>query len=116
MRKLNIEKYEFGRIKIDGESYNDDVIILPSRVITNWWRKRGHEINSEDIEEILEVSPEVLIVGTGYYGMVRLLKDARERLTEIGCEIIKHKTQDACDVYNQLSKTKRVVAVLHLSC
>jgi hypothetical protein len=65
---------------------------------------------------IVNAAPEVLIVGTGYYGMLRLVGDAEKRLAEIGCEVIKHKTREACKVYNQLSETKRVVAALHLSC
>ena len=114
--KLEIENYEFGRVKIDGETYNNDVIILPDRVIPDWWRKQGHQVHIEDIEEIIAAKPEVLIIGTGYYDMLRVLGDTSKKLAEIGCKVIKHKTQEACDAYNQISKTKRVVAALHLSC
>jgi hypothetical protein len=113
---LKIENYEFGRVKIDGETYHNDVIILPDRIVPDWWRKSGHEVHIEDIEDILKAAPEVLIVGTGYYDLLRVLGDAEERLAEIGCQIIKQNTKEAWKVYNELANTKRVVAVLHLSC
>jgi hypothetical protein len=114
---LKIENYEFGRVKINGEIYNNDVIILPDgSVIPDWWRKSGHEVQIEDIKEILRIAPEVLIVGTGYYNMLRVSGDAEEKLAEIGCQIIKKNTKYAWKLYNELANTKRVVAALHLSC
>jgi hypothetical protein len=37
-----IDSYKFGRIVIDGQAYSRDVIILPDRVIRDWWRDSGH--------------------------------------------------------------------------
>ena len=48
---MRIQNYEFGRVKINGETYNNDVIILPDRVVPDWWRKSGHEVQIEDIED-----------------------------------------------------------------
>ena len=81
---MKIQNYEFGRVKIDGETYNNDVIILPDRVVPDWWRKSGHEVHIEDIEEILRAAPEVLIVGTGYYDLLKVLGDTEEKLAEFG--------------------------------
>ena len=114
--KLKINYYKFGRVKIDSENFNNDVIILPDRVVPNWWRRNGHEVHIEDIGEIIKAAPDVLIVGTGYYGMLRVLGDTSKRLADIGCEVIKMKTQEACKLYNELAKTKRIAATLHLSC
>ena len=33
-----IDHYEFGRIMIDGRQETKDLIILPDRVLRNWWR------------------------------------------------------------------------------
>ena len=48
-----IEDYRFGRIEIDGQPYDRDVIILPERVIANWWRREGHRVHPEDLEAVL---------------------------------------------------------------
>jgi hypothetical protein len=113
---LKIENYEFGRVKIDGKTYNNDIIILPDRVVPDWWRKSGHEVHVEDIEDILREAPEVLIIGTGYYDMLRVVGDTEKQLAEIGCEIIKQNTKEAWKVFNEIANTKRVAAALHLSC
>jgi hypothetical protein len=37
-----IDHYEFGRIVVDGREVTNDLIILPGRVVRNWWRQEGH--------------------------------------------------------------------------
>jgi hypothetical protein len=39
-----IDHYEFGRIIIDGREETKDLIILPDRVVRNWWRQEGHAL------------------------------------------------------------------------
>jgi hypothetical protein len=34
-----LEGYRFGRILVDGHEETRDLIVLPNRVLTNWWRK-----------------------------------------------------------------------------
>src|SRR5918994_662614 len=36
-----LEDYSFGRIVVDGEEQTRDLIVLPHRVLTNWWRREG---------------------------------------------------------------------------
>ena len=60
-----IEGYRFGRVLVDGEEQTKDVIVLPERVLTNWWRAEGHGLVLADLEEVLEELPAHLIVGTG---------------------------------------------------
>lgn len=112
-----VESYEFGRIVIDGVSYSSDIIIFPTRVRSGWWRKRGHELNPEDIEEILEERPELLIVGTGYNGRMEVLPETKRILEENGIKLIEARTQDACRMYNEEAKAgRKVCAALHLTC
>jgi pimeloyl-ACP methyl ester carboxylesterase len=49
-----IEGYRFGRIVVDGEEQTRDVIVLPDRVVTNWWRADGHKLVLADLEAVLE--------------------------------------------------------------
>ena len=39
-----LEGYSFGRIVVDGEEQTHDLIVLPHRVLTNWWRREGHSL------------------------------------------------------------------------
>ena len=113
-----IDAYDFGRIVIDGTAFKNDVIIFPDRVEADWWRKDGHVLHIEDIESIVTEEPEVLIVGTGKYGVMTVPPQTREHIKSNGIELISEPTDQACKVYNEVSKAKakKVVAALHLTC
>ncbi len=111
-----IDAYDFGRIVIDGTVFTSDVIIFPDRVKDEWWRKDGHVLHVEDIEAIVKEKPEVLIVGTGKYGVMKVLRQTREYIESNGIELIVEPTDKACEMYNQISREKRVIAALHLTC
>ena len=114
-----IESYSFGVIVIDGKRYTSDVIVLPERVISGWWRKEGHRLAVEDLKEVLEVEakPEVLVVGTGYSGLLRVPREVEQHLKREGIELVAQPTREACETFNRLlSQGKRVAAALHLTC
>lgn len=113
---MRIECYSFGSITIDGTRYNSDVLIYKDRVDDSWWRKEGHSLCVDDIREIIAAEPEVLVVGTGNSGLMRVPKETKEFVEGKGIEVIAQKTADAVKVYNSLCGTKDVVAALHLTC
>jgi hypothetical protein len=63
-----IDHYEFGRIVVDGREETRDLIILPNRVVRNWWRQEGHALVVDDLREVLDELPSQLVVGTGANG------------------------------------------------
>lgn len=81
-----IESYDFGVIVINGKRYTSDVIVFPERVMDSWWRKEGHRLYAEDLKEILEHEPrpEVLVVGTGYHGLVKVSPEVKKALESRG--------------------------------
>jgi len=112
-----IDEYSFGRIVIDGKTYRQDVIVYPDRVKPNWWRREGHSLCLEDLEEVLRDPPEVLVIGTGYVGLMRVPREVREKLEEMGIQVVVEKTGKAYRTFNKLlSEGRRVVAALHLTC
>jgi len=112
-----IDEYSFGRIVIDGKTYRHDVIVFPDRVKPNWWRREGHSLCLEDLEEVLRDPPEVLVIGTGYVGLMRVPREVREKLEEMGIQVVVEKTGKAYRTFNKLlSEGRRVVAALHLTC
>ena len=111
-----IESYDFGKILIDGRMFGTDVIIYLDRIDGKWWRKDGHTLSVDDVREIAETKPEVLIVGTGYSGRMRIHPQTEQYLTSCGIELIAAETEKACKNYNDLSKSRKVVAAFHLTC
>jgi len=111
-----IDSYDFGQIIIDGRRYTTDVIIFQDRVRDGWWRKEGHRLHVEDLEEALREKPEVLIVGTGYSELMKIPSEIKKHLESEGINLIAQRTTEACKTYNRLIQSKRVVAALHLTC
>jgi len=111
-----IEKYQFGKIIINGSSYYSDVIVFPDFVQDNWWRGEGHFLKISDLESIIKYKPDVLIIGTGMYGLMNIENTLIQELNKYGIRnIIVEKTKEACEIYNNESCSKKVAA-LHLTC
>ena len=112
-----IENYSFGQILIDGKKYNSDLIIFDDHIYDSWWRREGHNLHIDDIQEIINKKPDILIVGTGYYGLMKVPEELIENIKSFGIEqVIVKKTGDACNEYNKLCKKKNIVAAFHLTC
>ena len=111
-----IDSYHFGQIVINGRKYTSDVIIFPDSVQGDWYRKKSHELTLEDIAGMLDENPEILLVGTGAPGMMRVLPEVVQAAEAANIQLIVQPTGEACDIYNQLSRVQRVVAALHLTC
>jgi hypothetical protein len=107
--------YGFGRVTIDGREETRDVIVLPDRVVRGWWRKEGHGLVLEDLDEVLDELPERLLVGTGAYGRLRPDPAALETLRARGVEVEVLPTADAVRRYTGLDPRK-TAAALHLTC
>jgi len=114
---MNIQRYSFGSITIDGKRFHDDVIVFPDRVHAGWFRLRGHSLAMEDLQEVIRYEPDVLVVGTGAYGAMSV-PDATERaLKKRNITLVVDPTERACKRFNEyVSKGTKVVGALHLSC
>jgi hypothetical protein len=82
-----IDDYRFGCVIVDGEEQTRDVIVLPERVLTDWWRADGHRLVLADLDEVIEELPERLLVGTGAYGQLRPDPEALAQLRRRGVEV-----------------------------
>ena len=112
---MRIEGYSFGRVLVDGEEHTKDVIVLPNRVVGEWWRRDGHSLVIEDLEDVLDELPERLILGTGAYGRMRPDPSALEQLRAREIEVESLPTPDAVERFGQLDQA-RTAAALHLTC
>ena len=111
-----IESYKFGEIIINGKKYNSDLIILKDRIYDNWWRKEGHNLCIDDLKKIINKKPDILIIGTGSFGLMKVPLELIKYLESNNIEVIIKRTKAACDEYNTLYQKKNVVAAFHLTC
>jgi len=110
-----LEGYRFGHLVVDGEELTGDVIVLPDRVLTNWWRADGHRLVLADLDDVLQDLPGRLVVGTGAYGQMHPDPEAVDRLRQRGVEVEALPTAEAVRRYGELDP-RRTAAALHLTC
>ncbi len=113
---MHIDDYSFGRIVINSSVYTSDVIIYPDRVDASWWRKEGHNLQEDDLKDILTAQPDTLIVGTGYSGVMQVPEETIRLLESRNITVHIERTGTAVDIFNHLSEKKAVIAAFHLTC
>jgi hypothetical protein len=113
---MKIEHYSFGKIKINGRTYTSDVIIFPNRVNPSWWRLEGHLLQIPDLKEIMAERPSVLVIGTGFYGTMKVPGETLDYLKSNNIEVYVKNTREAVDFYNEISEKRPTVAAFHLTC
>jgi hypothetical protein len=110
-----IEDYSFGRVVVEGEEHSRDLIVLPRRVVGDWWRRDGHSLVLEDLDEVLDELPQRLIVGCGADGRLHPHPSVIEALAARGVEVEALPTAEAVRRYEE-SNPARTAAALHLTC
>jgi hypothetical protein len=112
-----IETYTFGRMVIDGKTYQQDLIIHQGKVLANWWRKTGHRVIPADLQDILRPKPDILILGKGMPGLMKATTELRKYLEQEDIQLIEEPTATAFKTYNKLyQEGKNVSAGFHLTC
>lgn len=116
MTAFHIDHYQFGRITIAGKTYTKDLVLLPDRLITGWWRQEGHLLQVADLAEVLRAGVQLLVIGQGAYGRMQVAAEVQEVLENAGIRWIALPTGDACLEYNRTAHDQQVAAALHLTC
>jgi len=113
-----LENYSPGRIVVDGVEHRTDVIVLPDRVLGDWWRRDGHSLVIEDLDTVLEELPERLVLGCGYAGRLQPARSVLEALAERGVKVEALPTDQAVERFEELEARDpaAVAAALHLTC
>ncbi|MGM0366005.1 MAG: Mth938-like domain-containing protein [Actinomycetota bacterium] len=111
-----IDSYSFGSINIDGKTYRSDVIVYPDRVNPKWWRETGHLLKARDLLEVFDFKPEVLVIGTGASGLMKVAEELKKKLGDESIKYVIKRTFEAVKEFNNLSQTKRTVGAFHITC
>ena len=107
--------YRFGHVVVDGQEETRDVIVLPARIVRNWWRRDGHVLVEEDLRDVLDELPERLIVGMGAASEMRPDDSLLDLLRRRGVEVECLPTDRAVVRFGELDPA-HTAAALHLTC
>jgi len=111
-----IDAYSFGQMVIDGERYTSDLIITPSGIKSSWWRNSGHKLCLNDLEEVLQEELEVLVIGTGFSGLMKVEEEVKLFARSKEIRLIVEKTGEAVKSFNKFSLQKKTIGAFHLTC
>jgi hypothetical protein len=113
-----IESYVLGRsMRVAGKTYTTDLKIIGDTVKNNWWRREGHRLSSDDIVDILESGPDVLVIGTGYAGNLDIPANLLRDLDERGVRLVTGRTEKAVELFNRhRAQNENVAGAFHLTC
>ncbi|MGZ3497228.1 MAG: MTH938/NDUFAF3 family protein [Vulcanimicrobiaceae bacterium] len=116
---MDIEKFSFGSIRIDGTTYEHDVIIDRGKVskrkkkASKEYRGRfGHTPLS--LREDIPWKCKRLIVGTGAHGALPVMEEIEREAKDRDVELIVLPTERAIDRLKKMRKDTN--AVLHVTC
>ncbi len=92
--KPKIDTTSFGSITIEGEKYENDVLIRLSGEVSKRKKKlskaiygTSHVISFDEAKYIFEDRAERLIIGTGQTGMVKLSDEAADYFRKNRCQV-----------------------------
>ena len=113
---MNIE-FSFGRIVVEGRTCNSDIKIVRGRLVTDWWRKSGHTVDIDDVQDILDSDSTILVIGKGQPGYMKVSESLRKCLQEKDIKLIVEQTSEAIRTFNELMQAgKPVSAGFHVGC
>ena len=105
-----IQEYKYGMFKVDNRVYYDDIKLLGTKV--KFWECRTREIRLEDIQDLLEIKPQMIIIGLGAGGLISVSDGVKEALRMRRITLVSEKNQKAAEAYNDaLNNGKNVAAI-----
>ncbi|HEV8253835.1 MAG TPA: hypothetical protein VGQ78_03700 [Vicinamibacteria bacterium] len=117
---MRIERYEFGRITIDGVDYDHDVVIEGGRIRK---RKKGPSKPRRDefghtpltAAEAIPWDGQRLWIGTGAHGRLPVAEDVRAEARRHGLELLVEPTPELIKRINDALPPATNV-ILHVTC
>jgi glucokinase len=116
-----IDEVAFGSVTVDGETVEHDIHIRAHGKVKKrkkkWARKdydTSHIIGPRELKKALKKGAEVLMIGEGFDGMVRLADEGRELLEQRGVHWEILPTPDVPHAWNEAEGRKALI--LHVTC
>jgi len=110
-----IDWTKFGEISVDGKIYYSDMIV--------WWdgkvdyREKSHIVDANEYARIAARDPEIIVIGRGQHGSLKLLPEVGELADEKGIRIYIENSPKAVEMFNAFVKSgKRAAALIHTTC
>ena len=118
---MRIKDTTFGNITIDGKTYDHDVVIRLDGDIVKRKKKlskklygTSHVVSKDEAKFVFEKGSELLILGSGQEGSVRLSPEAEAYLAKKRCKVVIQPTPGAVRAFNEARGKK--IGLFHVTC
>ena len=115
-----IDELIFGSIVVEGKKYHRDVLIFADGTVK---KRKGsflmfgsHKIKKQELEELSQGQPEIIIVGTGTNGAAHIASEAESWAEGKNLSLLVQPSYDAVARLNELAEQKKVAALIHITC
>jgi hypothetical protein len=119
--KPTIQGTEFGRITVDEEVYERDIVIRLKGKVKKRKKKLSkkegsgsHVISLEEAKHIFDKGAERLIIGTGQEGNIQLSEEAQDYFKKKGCSVELLPTPKAVEAWN--AAEGETIGMFHVTC
>jgi len=107
-----IQEYKLGSFIIEGRQFIGNIKIMGDK-IRYWERPDNQNLPSKELQELIEFSPEFLVIGTGAASLLKVPDQTKRAASEKGISVFIGKTQDMVKKFNELhNNNKKVTAIL----
>ena len=117
-----IDKVSWGKITVDGRGYHQ-VLIIGDEVLERKSDKlhhlfgTTHQIADWEKNKLISRHPEIVLIGSGWSGLVKIEQEFEDKLKKEGVELRTVLTPRIVKEYNRLvGEGKRVNALVHTTC
>ncbi len=116
-----ITQLSWGRLEVEGQDGPfKDAKLFPGGAREWDWNETGtnHEpgIQPADVEELLEHGATAVVLGKGFYERLGVRRETLQKLEEWNVPVHVEQTEEAVRLYNELSGSERVGALIHSTC
>ncbi|MBW3660578.1 MAG: Mth938-like domain-containing protein [Gemmatimonadetes bacterium] len=120
-RSPRIEDLDWGRLAVEGrEAPYKDAKLWPGGSREWDWNETGTRhvpgVQPADVEEVVEHGAEVVVLGRGILGALRVKDETLEALERAGVEVHVAKTEEAVRRYNELREARPTGGLFHTTC
>jgi len=119
---VHIDYTTFGSITVNGKIYGQ-VLIGGKTVIErdeaklNQLFSTTHGIGNWEVDILLSQSPNLIIIGTGTSGVLKVSDDVKGKINKAGIELkILLTPQAVCEFNKEIKSGRRVNALIHTTC
>jgi hypothetical protein len=116
-----IQDTEFGKIIVEDEVYEHDIVIRLGGKVKKRKKKlskekygTSHTVSLDEAEHIFDEGARRLIIGTGQYGNLKLSEEAEEYFREKGCSVELFPTPEALKAWNEAEG--KTIGMFHVTC